>query len=372
MASLERREGPGGRVRWYLRFRDEAGRQRMRRLPDMGEAKARAVAAEKSAETAATRPRREALGAVRALGRFLAHWEEVRRRSPKTVRFYRQKLRPLFLALSRKGPMRSWTGRAFDRYVEAHPEWSPRTVQMVATAARTFTRWARRQNIACADFATDFEGPRVTPAPREAYTVEEVRRLLHASEGRALELPVALAFWAGLSDGDIRALRHDDVREGWIVRPRSKTRVPMLVPVAAPLQNAILRCAEDDKVASVPASGWARWAALCRAAHVAPSGGLKRLRHTFASLLAASGATHDEIAALLGHAPKSITDRYLHPDRERIRIAVDRLVGHVLGVKGKSPRSFVVRGRYPRHAQGGRNLPRRAPARGDGARGEAR
>jgi site-specific recombinase XerD len=49
------------------------------------------------------------------------------------------------------------------------------------------------------------------------------------------------------------------------------------------------------------------------------------LRHGFASNLADSGATVDEIAELLGHYRLSSSDRYLHPADQRLREAVDRV-----------------------------------------------
>lgn len=48
-------------------------------------------------------------------------------------------------------------------------------------------------------------------------------------------------------------------------------------------------------------------------------------RHWFASNLADSGATVDEIAELLGHSRLSSSDRYLHPADQRLREAVDRV-----------------------------------------------
>jgi len=49
------------------------------------------------------------------------------------------------------------------------------------------------------------------------------------------------------------------------------------------------------------------------------------LRHTFATRLAATGSGFHVIAALLGHAPTNTTLAYLHPAREELRAAVDRL-----------------------------------------------
>lgn len=48
-------------------------------------------------------------------------------------------------------------------------------------------------------------------------------------------------------------------------------------------------------------------------------------RHAFASNLVDSGAMLDEVQELLGHASVSSSQRYLHPDRARVRAAIDRV-----------------------------------------------
>jgi integrase len=50
-----------------------------------------------------------------------------------------------------------------------------------------------------------------------------------------------------------------------------------------------------------------------------------QLRHAFGSNLADAGSGLDEIAELLGHASMSSSQVYLHPDRARLREAIDRV-----------------------------------------------
>lgn len=50
-----------------------------------------------------------------------------------------------------------------------------------------------------------------------------------------------------------------------------------------------------------------------------------QLRHAFGSNLADAGSGLDEIAELLGHAAMSSSQVYLHPDRSRLRDAIDRV-----------------------------------------------
>ncbi|OKI21400.1 recombinase XerD [Saccharothrix sp. CB00851] len=49
------------------------------------------------------------------------------------------------------------------------------------------------------------------------------------------------------------------------------------------------------------------------------------LRHGFATNVVAAGATLDELKELLGHVSFTSSEVYIHPDRERLRDAVDRV-----------------------------------------------
>jgi integrase/recombinase XerD len=50
-----------------------------------------------------------------------------------------------------------------------------------------------------------------------------------------------------------------------------------------------------------------------------------QLRHSFGTGVAAAGATLDELQVLLGHASPSSSQVYLHPSKDRLRAAVERL-----------------------------------------------
>lgn len=65
--------------------------------------------------------------------------------------------------------------------------------------------------------------------------------------------------------------------------------------------------------------------ALSRRAGLARQARPHLARHAFATSLAASGATLDEIRDLLGHSSFTASEVYLHPGAERLRAAVDRV-----------------------------------------------
>lgn len=118
---------------------------------------------------------------------------------------------PCFAALAARGPLRSWQPRWVVEYVAGHPGWSPRTVQMLLVALRTFAKWARRRGYDCPDLARDVEGPRVTKAQRAAYSVGELRAVLDVAAAHPYAPAVYLAALAGLSLGDLRRLTWGEV-----------------------------------------------------------------------------------------------------------------------------------------------------------------
>jgi integrase/recombinase XerD len=65
--------------------------------------------------------------------------------------------------------------------------------------------------------------------------------------------------------------------------------------------------------------------ALSRRAGLARTIRPHMLRHGFATNVVAAGATLDELKDLLGHASFTSSEVYIHPDRERLRDAVDRV-----------------------------------------------
>jgi len=64
-------------------------------------------------------------------------------------------------------------------------------------------------------------------------------------------------------------------------------------------------------------------AAASRRAGITPAVRPHQLRHAFASNVADAGAGIDVLADLLGHASVGSSRVYMHPDRSRLRAAVD-------------------------------------------------
>lgn len=63
------------------------------------------------------------------------------------------------------------------------------------------------------------------------------------------------------------------------------------------------------------------------------------LRHTFASVAGDLGFSELTIAALLGHASRGVTQRYIHID-EALRMAADKVAGEIAAIlDGNAERS---------------------------------
>ncbi len=202
---------------------------------------------------------------------------------------------------------------------------------------RRFVSWCDQVGIACADFVAGFKPPRARPSEeREALSPEQCRKLLDASRDHPLEVPVALALFAGLSRGDLRTITwaEVDLKAGMITRPRHKTGTRLRLPMSEPLRKVLQRhrrragpvCPRLPKSDSSLGKALHR---LCDKAGV-PRGGWHRLRHSAATLLAAAGVDVATIGRMLGHRPGSVvTLRYLHTDDERLREAAAAVAGAV-------------------------------------------
>jgi integrase len=315
VASPRGRKGADGLVWWTVRYRDpglpRGRRDRTLSLGPVPEAVAQAEAERVTCEIERRRPSPAKVPATRALDRFLGYWRDVLRRSPKTVRFYDQLLRPCFLYLSARGPMSRWRAAWLEDYIRERREWSAVRVRALVVALRTFGKYARRNRVAFAQIAEDFAYPTVERTERAAYSREDVRAILSTAKetGHYLYPAIALAFWAGLDLGDVRRVTRRAIEKGAVEQRRGKTGRRVLVPLSRPLREALrglgpgsldepaLMCPRANPCQPYPrcrhlpvsdSSTYKAWSRLCRRAGVDPTGGFKRLRHTFRTLLGAA------------------------------------------------------------------------------------
>jgi integrase len=181
-------------------------------------------------------------------------------------------------------------------------------------------RSATRDPLRVVDLPPNDETPRL----RVAYA-DEAEQLLGALDP-ADAVPYAIAFYAGLRRSEIHQLRWPDVLDGTtianrllVTRSKSDAGADRRPPIAEPLRGILLRAWLRQ---GRPATGRVlersvMSAKLAGRATAAWSGaGLDRItlhecRHTYASLLVASGYTIKEVMEYMGHTDLHTVNRYI-------------------------------------------------------------
>lgn len=284
-----------------------------------------------------------------AVAGFAAHLADVRRRSEHTVRAYTGDVISLLDYARRQGVhtvdgldldlLRGWLGELRAAGV------ARATVARRAAAARTFTAWAQRTEIAEANPGMRLGVPRVNrkvPTVLRAAQATElievptidtspiglrdrtVLELLYASGIRVSEL-------CGLNVADIDASRR-------LLRVIGKGDKERMVPYGIPAQDALdeylahgrpeLMTDADDLALLLGVRGGrlhptvvrriVRGAALSAGlAHTTPHG----MRHSAATHMIEGGADLRSVQELLGHATIGTTQIYTHVSAERLREA---------------------------------------------------
>lgn len=167
----------------------------------------------------------------------------------------------------------------------------------------------------------------------EIYSIEEYDRLVVAASLFPLQLLVVLLGGeAGLRVGELRGLRWIDVdlvKRELIVRQQvtvageikpPKFGKPRKVPLSRRLTEALTKHRHlGDRVLAYPSGSLPSHSGVAyalqtveRRAGVIGGRSPHKLRHTFASLLLASGANLKQVQKLLGHTQLATTQKYLH------------------------------------------------------------
>lgn len=271
--------------------------------------------------------------AEEALRAFLSHLRVGR--APATVRYYAERLQPVWDALSVR-PMAEWTQTHLEAFVQGKRDagegWSARTIQMTRQACKAFLRWAEGADVVVADFVGSFKAPTVYRGVRKHLSRAQVETLLDHARGHHLEVAIGLAALAGLRRGEFLGARaeHIDWSVPELLVRGTKTHRDRTVPI----HERLLEILERRRVLGGPlvrispnASNNTRaLQRLCRAAGV-PEVSWHPLRHTFASLMVRKPGTNlTAVRDLMGHANLSTTSLYLHTDREDHQAAVASLL----------------------------------------------
>jgi len=177
-----------------------------------------------------------------------------------------------------------------------------------------------------------------TEQPRQsagkALSTEEQQQILALCPTPATRAKVLLGLDAGFRAGEFKLLRWSAIN--WTKREilawPSKRGSPRIVPATHRLLAALRAVkptiAEPDQYV-FPGRKDKLTSRITTLRTILLQGGPRcrfhDLRHTFASRLAEKNVPEHTIAALLGHAPRTSTQVYLHPTRERLGAAIATL-----------------------------------------------
>jgi integrase len=234
--------------------------------------------------------------------------------------------------------------------------FKPRTVRNVRAVLRQALGWALKAGYVTRNPAALSEAPRIEAHRLEPLTLAEARRFLASVKGHPREMLYQLAFHLGMRQGELLALRHDDIRlaerhiyvtgsmvylRGTLTRQTPKTAASYrLLPLPANLAPALQEHLNKQREAHpdcsyifsteegepfLPYKLLYEFQALLKAAK------LRRVRfhdvrHTAATLLLSSGFPVRTVADILGHANVAVTlNTYAHSTTEQAQEAVDTL-----------------------------------------------
>jgi integrase len=211
------------------------------------------------------------------------------------------------------------------------------TIRNRISSLTSLARWAMREGL-IPERAIVVRRPRVELDSRpDAYSEDDAAALVEA----AASLPdprylaaVQLASRAGLRGNEVQRLRGQDVnvRARTVFVGKSKTHRPRTVPIPAELVAALQACGLEHGRLVVGRETWRAGQNLARfldpvwiRAELGLRSRLHRLRHTWATRLARSGATMWQVAEWGGWATLSQVRRYFHGLDVRDRGPVDSM-----------------------------------------------
>lgn len=219
----------------------------------------------------------------------------------------------------------------------------PSTVNFEVSVLRTFFNFVIRElqvrmENPCARFKPLRDAAGKAQGRTPVYSQEEIARILGACEGED-RAAFATLLLTGLREQELCFLTWDDVRltkgrEAVVVRAKPgfspKDYEEREIPIPAELAAILRARARKSQWVFARPDGSQETHLLRRLKRVAAAVGvenatLHKFRHTYATRLLENGADIVTVQRLLGHSDLDTTKRYLNPDVELRRAAVNRL-----------------------------------------------
>lgn len=356
--SVYRRERDGKWIGQWEAGRDAAGRRVRGSVTADSEAGAwKAMALARGSSS--TRRRRAAGGET--VGVFLARWLEgtVRTtRRERTLIGYRQIVANHLVPAFGDVPLATLDRRTVQSFVDRQT-LAPLTVKHIIDCGKVAMSYAVRWGLRDTNPFTDLDMPRLARRSVRALSPDDARAIIAACEPTWFGPAVAVALWTGLRQGELLALRWEDVNLAGrtltvthslarlpspggtrfvLDEPktsRSRRTVPLTAPALAVLRahrKASLGGNAHGLVFARPDGRPIDGTQLTHAFQAAlEAAGLPRmtwhdLRHGFVSLLLGAGVPLPLVSELAGHSGIAITaDVYGHLTAEAREGAMDRL-----------------------------------------------
>jgi len=359
MATVSNR-GTKDRPVWYCRYLDLDGKRKHRPTHQTTKAAALRYVAEIEARVARgqigipepTEKERAAktITVAELAARFMAEYDPPRLKDRKA---YMLQIRPMVNARLLPYPLATMAAVSVKRldvvtYRDAlRRKYKAATVNLTLAHLHRMFAWAiEGEIIDCRNPCSKIERMRTVPSDA-IYTREQCERLL----GADCDPMVATALLTGMRYGELRGLRWSDVRfdlscieikRSFQTTPKSgKARIIPLHSDLAPILLAWQeRCPQTPEGLCFPVSRWGTYQLARRtypcevrallAAADCP-GDLQHpwhaMRHTFATLLAESGASIDAISRILGHSTGGyrITAGYVHTSLKYLASEIEKL-----------------------------------------------
>jgi len=231
-------------------------------------------------------------------------------------------------------------GRAIYRAKKKH--LAPATINRYLASLAAVITWAIRRRIAPRGFVHPCRTVERQPENNERcrfLSDEERQRLLDsckAARWPKLHLLVLMALTTGARKGELLSLKWGDIDldRCLAICGRSKNGDPKALPLVPPVITLLKKFEARDgslvfcshQVSTRPFSFEAQFAKVLIKARI-KSFRFHDLRHSCASMLAASGATLLEIADVLGHRQLQMTKRYSHLTTAHKAALINRVLG---------------------------------------------
>jgi len=349
-----RKEKRGNKSRWVIDFRytDKSGRERrFRRDATIQSAAGARAEAEKFRVEALTTG---SVGAAKPRALTFEQFVEEKFKPVYLPARCRPATRERYVALFGQGVMEAFGAKRLDEI--GAPEFRAYEAVLMERGiqARHHLSLVRTVLRVAVEFGALERFPELPTLPRmgrklpDGPSDQEVQALLSCSDGW-LRTAIALAGFAGLRSGEVRALQVNDVdfdqgvlrvRRAFsaddVLTPKSGDErvVPMAPELLELLREAVRRKFPNARVV-VDEHGQtpSRQVVLARlkalqARHRLRERSFHSLRHAFCSSLVRGGASLEAVRRLAGHSALAVTQRYVHATGEDLEAAIATLPGN--------------------------------------------